>query len=60
MENVIPLVKVWNKENQTLNISKFLVALATFVHKLHEHKLKLDNKNTQGIFVGYDDKSYRV
>ncbi len=31
-----------------------------FVCKPKEHKSKLNNKNTQNIFLGYDDKSYKV
>ncbi len=31
-----------------------------FVCKPKEHKSKLDNQNTKSIFVGFDDKSYKV
>lgn len=36
------------------------IGCVVFVCKPKEHKLKLDNQNTQSIFVGYDGKLHKV
>ncbi len=58
LEGVIPL-EASNGEKPNVGHLKKISSMA-FVHKPKELISKLDIKTTQGLFVGYEGKSYRV
>jgi hypothetical protein len=58
LEGVIPL-EAWSGEKPNVGHFKKNCNMV-FVHKPKELISKLDSKTTQGLFVGYKGKSYRV
>jgi hypothetical protein len=58
VKGVTPL-EAWSGEKPNVgHLTK--IGNMAFVHKPKELISKLDSKTTQGLFVGYEGKSYRV
>ncbi len=58
MEGVIPLEALSGEKPNVGHLKK--TSSMAFVHKPKELTSKLDSKTTQGLFVGYEGKSYKV
>ncbi len=55
----VTLLEVWNGKKPNVCHLKVFGSIA-LVHKPKKLKSKLDSKTTQGLFMGYKRKSYKV